>query len=245
MINSITNAVKVIKCFSVDRPEVGVSDISIKLDMNKSTVHHIVKALNNEGILVRTPSRKYRLGSQLLGWGNLVTEQYKPLFDTVPYIQSLVKQTNEVVHLAVRENNEISYLAKVEPKIPVRINTAIGDRNPLYCTALGKALLSSSILEDENNINELELNPRTENTITDRQKLIEELKEANTRGYAIDNEEFEIGLYCIAVPIKDFMGNVVCAISVSGPEFRVKENKELYISKLLATASKISTYCEF
>ncbi|QOY34617.1 IclR family transcriptional regulator [Anaerobacillus isosaccharinicus] len=244
MINSITNAVKVINCFSIEQPEVGVSDLSIKLEMNKSTVHHIVKALHNEGVLVRTPSRKYRLGSRLLGWGNLVTEQYKSFFNATPYIDNLVKLTNEVVHLAVRENNEVSYLAKIEPKTPVRIKTTIGDRNPLYCTALGKVLLASNIDKDLGMINDLILIPLTSQTITNHERLIDELRKINEQGYAIDDEEFEIGLFCIAVPIKDFMGNVVCAISISGPEYRIKENKDHLIKKLLLTASKISTFCD-
>src|SRR5690554_1707257 len=118
MINSINNAINIIECFSEETPEIGVSEISSILEMNRSTVHHIVKTLHGEGILVRTPSRKYRLGSRLLGWGNIVANQYHKLYNASPYLDELVRKTNEVVHLAVQENNRVSYIAKFEPKRP-------------------------------------------------------------------------------------------------------------------------------
>lgn len=244
MINSIHNAVKVINCFT-EGCDVGISDLAERLEMNKSTIHHIVKALYDEGVLVRTQSRKYRLGSQLLGWGHLVRQQYSTYFDVLPYMDQLVKATNETAHLAILENDQVSYLAKVEPKRPIRIQTKIGDRNPLHCTGLGKILLAYQPKEMINQFTENELLPRTPNTITEKNKLIEELERTRKRGYAIDDEEYEIGLFCIAAPITDFMGNIICAISLSGPEVRIREHQERLIQLLVQATKRISNQVEF
>lgn len=245
MINSIKNAVNIIECFTAETPEMGVSEISTLLDMNKSTIHHIIKTLHGEGILVKTHNRKYRLGSKLLGWGNLASNQYHKLYNASPYLDELVRKTNETVHLAVQENDRVSYLAKVEPKRPVKIKTAIGSHSPMHCTGLGKMLLTDYLYEDCNKIYDLTLTRFTENTLTDHEELINELKQIKKQGYAIDNEEIEIGLYCIAAPIKDCMGNIIAAISIAGPEFRINnENEDFYLSNLIATAKKISDYCD-
>jgi DNA-binding IclR family transcriptional regulator len=213
--------------------------------MHKSTVHHIIKALHNEGVLVRTTSRKYRLSSRLLGWGNIVSEQYKTYYNAVPYLDELVKKTGETVHLAVKENNSISYLAKIEPQRPVRIKTTVGSSAPLHCTGLGKVLLAYEMDHNHSKILKWKLEKYTENTIVNNEELMNELKLIKEKGYGIDNEEYEVGLYCISAPIKDFMGNTVCAISVSGPEFRMKKNHHLLTSNLLRTAGKITAQCDF
>jgi IclR family transcriptional regulator, KDG regulon repressor len=245
MIGSISNAVNIIECFTVENSERGVSEISSQLNMNKSTVHHIIKTLHSEGILVRTPSRKYRLGSRLLGWGERVSKQYSPLYNAAPYLDELVRKTNETVHLAVQENDKVSYLAKVEPKRPVKIKTSIGTHSPIHCTGLGKALLATQPGLDYNKVYDIPLESRTEYTITNHDQLVEELEKSAQQGYSIDNQEYEIGLYCIAVPIKNFMGDTVAAISISGPEFRMhNQNIDVYITQLQSISRKISEYCE-
>ena len=244
-INSINNAVNIIECFTVDNIEIGVSEISTQLNMHKSTVHHIIKTLHSEGILVRTSSRKYRLGSRLLGWGDRVSKQYSPFFNASPYLDELVRKTNETVHLAIQENDKVSYLAKVEPKKTVKIKTAIGTQLPVWCTGLGKMLLATQPGLDYSKVSDIPLEPYTENTITNHEQLIKELEKISQQGYSIDNQEYEIGLYCIAVPIKDFLGNTVAAISISGPEFRIcNRNIDFYLSNLRSTANRISEYCE-
>lgn len=244
-INSINNAVNIIECFTVENAEIGVSEISTRLNMNKSTVHHIIKTLHYEGILVRTPNRKYRLGSRLLGWGDRVSKQYSPFFKASAFLDELVRKTNETAHLAVQENDKVSYLAKIEPKNAVKIKTSIGTHRPIYCTGLGKMLLATQEKLDYGKLYNMPLEPYTEHTITDHDQLAKELEKISQQGFSIDNEEYEIGLFCISVPIKDFMGNTVAAISIAGPEFRIRNrNIDFYLTHLQATANKISEYCE-
>ncbi|WP_232699286.1 IclR family transcriptional regulator [Brevibacillus daliensis] len=245
MISSIHTAFKVIKCFSHKTQELGISEFAAILGKNRSTVHHIVLTMYNEGVLVRTPNRKYRLGTKLLSWGEMVHEQYKSFFMATPIIDNLVKRTNEIVHLAIIENEEVSYLIKKEPNKPINIATGIGTRQPLYCTGLGKALLAFQSKSFIDKVITKGMTKRTDNTIHTREKLIQELTQIRKQGYAIDNEEFEEGLFCIAAPIRDYMGNVVCAISVTGPEFRMNtERLSIRTSIVMSNAMNISRQCD-
>ncbi|WP_071394604.1 IclR family transcriptional regulator [Bacillus tuaregi] len=244
MINSVNNAVKIIDCFTTENPELGVSEISTKLNMNKSTVHHLIRTLNKVGILVKASNRKYRLGSRLLRWGNLVSKYYQKYYPAIPYLNELVKLTGETVHMAVQENQWVSYIAKVEPEKSVKIQTAIGSYKPIHCTGLGKMLLAGSLGRDNHHIYQLILDKYTDSTITEHEKLIRELKQIHEQGYAIDNEEYEVGLYCISAPIKDSLGQTVAAISIAGPECRVYANKDQYIAYLISTAETISNKCD-
>ncbi|WVX78856.1 IclR family transcriptional regulator C-terminal domain-containing protein [Niallia oryzisoli] len=151
-----------------------------------------------------------------------------------------MNKTGETVHMAVQENNWVSYISKIEPKKSVKIQTTIGSYKPVHCTGLGKMLLAGSLDKENNHIYQLPLDKYTENTITDHEQLIRELMKSEKQGYAIDNEEFEIGLYCIAAPIKDSVGQTIAAISIAGPECRICSNKEEYIEFLVSTAQIIS-----
>lgn len=230
-------------CFSSEQLELGVTELSNKINMNKSTVHHIVKSLHDEGVLVRTKNRKYRLGTKFLLWGELVSIQYKHYFNTLPYIEELVRKTNETVHLAIRENDMATYLLKVEPKNTVKIKTSMGARRPIYCTGVGKVLLAAD--ENKEKAKEIQLEPFTKNTITDHDELLDELNKIKKDGFAIDNEEFEEGLMCFAAPVRDISGDVVCAISISGPEVRLSQNKNVFLNHLLSVTNKISKSSTF
>ncbi|WP_180994225.1 IclR family transcriptional regulator [Bacillus sp. Marseille-P3661] len=247
MLGSIKNAINIINCFSTDTPELGVIDLAAQLNMNKSTVHHVVKSLTAEGILVKTKSRKYRLGSQLLGWGHTVTEQYKPFFMTIPYLDSLVKRTKEIVILATLENEEVCCLAKIEPNKRIKFDTKVGARKPLHCSGAGKLFLAHQSEKVIKKILSKKLEQLTENTITDPAILSIELEKIREQGYAIDNEESEFGLFSVSVPIYNFLGEVICSVSISGPEFRMsnKDYLDQLISQLLITSQSISTQCDF
>ncbi|SDI28835.1 transcriptional regulator, IclR family [Alteribacillus persepolensis] len=238
MVNSVKKSIEILNCFTSDQLEIGITELSKKLNMNKSTLHHIVKSLSDEGILIRTKDRKYRLGTKLLLWGDLVSAQYKHYFNTLPYIEELVKKTNETVHLAIRENDKATYLLKVEPKVTVKIKTSMGARRPIYCTGVGKVLLAAD--EKKNQIKDIPLEAFTKNTVTDHDELLDELNTIKRNGFAIDREEYEEGLMCLAAPVKDISGDVVCAISISGPEVRLSENKNTLTDHLLTVTHKIS-----
>ena len=143
----------------------------------------------------------------------------------------LMKSVNEVVHLIIREETDIVYIDKVEANNTISMASRIGKRNPMYCTATGKAILAflpeEEIREVWNNSKVVKL---TENTNTDFILFKKELQTIKNNGYAIDNEENEIGVKCVGAPIFNMCGDVVAAISVSGPVTRIKDDKIDFIS---------------
>ncbi|MBX6395489.1 MAG: IclR family transcriptional regulator [Alicyclobacillaceae bacterium] len=243
MIKSVDHVINILNCFTPDKAELGISDLTAQLNMHKSTVHHIVKSLCKQKVLVQTPTKKYRLGMKVLDWSRSVSPMPKLLQAASPFMESLVTKTRETVHLAVLEQGEVYYLAKLHGQNAVRIETRIGGRMPAYCTALGKVQLAFQPEKSLRSVLTKGLTPRTPNTITDVHAFLEEMKSIRKLGYAVDNEEYEVGLYCIAAPIRDALGNVIAAISVAGPEVRLRENPDL-VHLVKHIASKISEKLE-
>lgn len=192
-----------------------LSQIAEGIDLPKSTVHRLLKVLHERNYIEKN-GVEYRLGlafialcSGLLGSLELRTEARI-------YMKELAQKTNQVVFLAIRQDAEIVYIDKLQKRNDIRDYCFIGQRRPLYCTALGKALLSGLL---DSQIISL-IDPRTmvsitEHTITDLQGLISEVQQCRERGYSLDNEEVELGMRCVSAPIKDYRNEVIAAVSTS------------------------------
>lgn len=243
MIKSVDHVINILNCFTPDKTELGISDFTAQLNMHKSTVHHIVKSLCQQKVLVQTPTKKYRLGLKVLDWSRSVSPMPRLLQIASPFMESLVRQTRETVHLAVLEQGEVYYLAKLHSQNAIRIETKIGGRLPAHCTALGKVQLAFQPEKSIRKILAKGLVPRTPNTITDIQAFLEEMESIRKLGYAVDNEEYEVGLYCVAAPIRDAFDNVIAAISVAGPEVRLR-TKPAVVQLVKHAASQISQKME-
>jgi IclR family acetate operon transcriptional repressor len=133
-----------------------------------------------------------------------------------PYLHQLMERTGECAHLAIPAQGKALYIDQVESPATLRVNAQVGTMNPLHCTALGKALLAFGDLELP-----FDLTSFTPRTITDPEMLRRHLNEVRQHGYAVDDEEFDIGVRCIAVPVFDFRGKAVGAIGISGPATRM------------------------
>jgi DNA-binding IclR family transcriptional regulator len=143
-----------------------------------------------------------------------------------PYTERLMKTVNEVVHLVIRDENDIVYIDKVEADNTIRMASTIGRRSPLYRTSVGKVILAylpdkeiESVWENS------KIEKMTEYTITDLEVFKRNLKEVEEKGYAVDNEENELGVRCIGAPVFNHTGSVEGAISVSGPTIRVTRDR--------------------
>ncbi len=143
-------------------------------------------------------------------------------------LMALREKTGETVHLAIIDAAEIVYVNYLESRSAVRISSAIGLRKPAHCTAEGKAILAFQLLENTDRLNTISLDQRTPKTITDAQSLLKELAAVRSQGFAIDDEESEIGMRCIAAPIHDENGHVSAAVGIAGPIQRLP--KKLLLS---------------
>ena len=182
--------------------------------------------LERHRMVERTSNGKFRLGLRLFDFGNRAIEQYDLRDRAQPHLRRLVAETEETAHLCILEAARVIYIDKIEPARSVRMITRIGASNPVHATSVGKAILAFLPEEKANDvIRRIRFERLTSRTIVTAEALHLELEKTHRRGYAIDDEELEEGLRCIAVPVLDAQRMPVAAVSISGPSFRVTAQK--------------------
>lgn len=240
-VRTIEKGLNILELISKKGEGAGITEIAKALGLYKSVVHRIVTTLLNRGYLTKL-NDKYKLGNKILEIaGSLIN---KTDISTVAgqFIKDLVDKAKETVQIAVLDGNSVLYIAKEECDRSIRLVSKIGSRLLPYCTGLGKVLLAYLNEEKLNNLlNNIKLKKFTENTITNKTKLKKELTLIKKRGYAIDNGEFDINVRCVACPIFNYNGEVIAAISIAGPYYRMnmKKRKE-FIPIVKDSAMKIS-----
>lgn len=222
MVQSVARALEILRFFEVNH-ELGISEIAERMDMSKSTVYGLVNTLTAYNFLEQSPkSKKYRLGMKLFEYGNMVQRRMDIRKEAKPWLQLIADKYKTTAHLATHSDGEIIYIDKVDNTSSVVVYSQIGKRAPMHCTGVGKALLAYQPEEYlEAHVLSKPLARMTENTITDAAKLREALEEVRQRGYAVDDEEIEPGLHCIAAPVFDHKKQAVVALSISFPYGRL------------------------
>jgi DNA-binding IclR family transcriptional regulator len=212
-IQAIERAVAILNAFSVDDPELGVTELAERVGLHKSTVHRFMVNLDAAGLVERNPrTGRYRLGLHIFELGGLVMQQMNLWDEALPFLESLVRDTGETGHLAVLDGGEAIYIERVEARRALRVPSAIGRGYPAHATNLGKVLLADLPRERVAEIvAERGLAAYTPKTITDLPALEAELESIRERGYAIDDEEYDEGLRCIGAGVRDHSGHVVGA----------------------------------
>jgi IclR family transcriptional regulator, KDG regulon repressor len=239
----LQRAFALLNCFSHDITELSLQEISKHLSLPKPTVHRILSALKHFDFVEQDEdTRKYRLGWKMFELGSCVDTLNLLKTRARPHLQELCTRARETVHLAVLRNSEILYVDKIMGPHRMTMITSIGLRLPSHVGGLGKCLLAFAPQgEFDTVIGSAELKQYTPNTITDPEKLREVLAEVRTNGFAIDNEEVEIGLTCIAAPLLDGNHNSVGAISIAGPKVRMTRVVMAEYTKIaLEAAARIS-----
>lgn len=211
----------------------GLTDVAKQLRMSRSTTHRYLVTLERLGAVERDDRDHFHLGLKMLELAGFTLNQNDLHNQSRAFLEELADQTHETIHLAVPAGTEVIYVAKVDSPRSLRMFSYIGARVPMYCTALGKAMLAFSNPELVNQVVRAGLAPRTPNTITSRHTLETELAKVRTRGYAFDSEENEIGVGCIGAPIFDYSARVVGAISVSGPAARMTSARQHALGPLV------------
>ena len=225
-VKSVYKAVKTIDLISLEKI-LTVPEIAKKLNLPKSTTYEIIITLLNSGILEKQKeTNAYHLGAKLVEYGVRAQKNLEIRRVARPFLRELNEKLDETVHLTILDDDEVLYVECFESSKSLRTYSVIGVRAPLYCTAVGKAILAMKC-EDEVDriILKSGLQKYTENTITDRAELLDELKITAERGYSVDNVEHEDGVRCVGAPIFDFKGDVYASISISGPTQRITLEK--------------------
>lgn len=215
---SVDRAIQLLEYLAQVSEPMDLSAISKNLRMNKSTVYRFLTTLEEGGYIQQDPhTSRYSLGPKVTWLAAKFLEKYEVRNLARPILEELARQSGETVHLAILDNNEVTYVDKVDGYQSVWMASRIGYRMPVHSTALGKVLLSS-LGEGEwrRYVLETGLPPRTSNTIVVPDEFVAELERVRSRGYAIDNIENEEGIRCIAAPIRDYLGRTSAALSISG-----------------------------
>lgn len=243
--SSVDKTFAILEYFTVQQAEWTITELAKELDANKSTVYRFLSDMEKRGVMYQDPdSGKYGLGLKLFELGNRVQIHSAFIDKTHPILEKVAQNITETVHIAVLKESQVYYVDKVESPQGLRINTTIGSYNPLHATSLGKVLLAFSALAYKEFIEvgllKKNLNALTANTITAHNKLEEELHKIKKQGFAVDYEEFEIGLICVAVPIFNQQNEIVASLSAAGPANRFKINElKNYVKTLKLGANEI------
>lgn len=243
-INSILRACSILRCFSREKTHFTVSELARQLQLDRSTTYRILLSLERCGLVEKDErSKSYSLGVAAFEIGNTYLGRLDFIQFSKPVMMDLAARVQETVHLAVLSENEIVYVDKVDSPRTLGVVSKIGQRAPLYCTALGKTLLAYQPKEERSRIiQEIKLKPYTEHTITSKKKLFEELERIRQQGYAFDRREYEEGVECIAAPVRDHSGNVIAALSISGPRKKIGTPQEKsWVGQVVGAAALVSS----
>lgn len=219
IIQSVDRALKILELLEDASMDLSVTEIANKLDLNKSTAFGLIHTLMRKGYLEQNPrDSRYSLGLKLLRLGSAVQRHNILIRRAKPFMDELVKEFSETVHLTVERNGMVVYIEKIQGEKAIFLQSAVGAENPMYCTAAGKCMLAfMSEPRLERLLKQMQpMEKRGTNTITDVEELKKELETIRQRGFGIDDEEHVPGLMCIAAPIRNPNNEVVAAISISG-----------------------------
>jgi DNA-binding IclR family transcriptional regulator len=241
-LSSVTTAVRLLKLFSVQDHELGISELAKRLRVAKSTVHRLASALLDEGLLEQNPeNNRYRLGVALFGLGTLVRRRMEVVGEAKTFLTDLRAQTGENVRLAILNGTNVVYVNDFEGPHPVRLRSSIGLSKPAYCTAEGIVLLTGQPREVIDDVLAGDLAALTPRTAADPGSIRARIEEARRLGYAVDDEESEIGMTCVAAPVHSGDGRVVAGIGVAGPRTRLRKRMiPALAARVVATADRIS-----
>lgn len=242
-VKSAMRTVEVVKAVSRSPRGLTFGEILEVTGWPRSSTYNLLQTLTMTRFLeLDEEDRRYRVGIVLWETAQGFSPTRELARIAMPYLRAAKSELNETVQLAILDGAENVYIAKVEADHHLKLVSEVGSRLPAYATGLGKALLASLSPQDvKRRLEGVELIAHTPQTITDIDTLLTELEEVRSRGYSIDQGEYTIGVYCIAVGIQDQTGDTVAAVSTSVPEARIDEGlRELMVKSLRATASRIS-----
>lgn len=226
--NTLAKAIEIFDLLLKKRDSVDVHELAGSLNMPKSTAYAYLAFLKDKGFLtIADKQGKYRLGLRFLDYASIVRNQIQLSSIALPYMRELSKSLQDSIILTVRKGEYSYIIEKVERGVGLVYMGNIGDRRPLYCGASSKIHLAyMKEPEVDQYLRDTKLKSYTKNTISNREKLLEDLDKIRKRGYAFSNQEIDVGVSGVAASIRNNEGEVVASICVVGPTNRIN-NKNL------------------
>ena len=239
--SNVDKTLSILEAVAQNSKGLSLADLVKSVGIPKTTAFRILEILSaREYVTWNKENERYYIGIKALEIGISGLAGQDIVDVSIPYLQELSMTVGETSFLAVYNNGDVVYLYKAEGNCSIQTTARLGSRRSAYCTALGKVILANLPIEETDRVFEKKLEKFTEKTVIDRIRLYEEFAHIRTDGYSVDDEGIEYGLYCLAVPIYNYTGNVIAAISVSGPIKRLNENKEKVVEELKNVGGVIS-----
>ncbi|TAL17324.1 IclR family transcriptional regulator [bacterium] len=226
IIQSVMNALDLLEEFRGDETELGVTELSKRLNLHKNNVFRILATLESRGYMEQNKlTGNYRLGLRVLELGQVFIKHMGLLKMARPILREIVERSNETAYLGLIRENRVVYVDVVEATRPVRVVSRVGVGLPVYASAVGKVQIAYESADEIESVLEGTLSPFTEHTIIDKEILKEHLKIIQKQGYALDDEEYDEGIRCVAVPVHDYTRRVIAGLSISGPAYRFTDER--------------------
>lgn len=224
-----------------------LDQLAAHLSVHKSTVLRLLRTLESHRFVQRDGIRYYRLGTSLFELAFRALDERDVRRSVEPALRALNEETGHTVHLASYEDGEVIYIDKYESRHNVRMYSRIGRRAPLHCTAVAKVLVAAMSADQRTAIAEsITYEKMTRNTITTPRAYLAELARVAERGYAVDDEEHEEHIHCVAAPVRGARGEVVAAMSLSVPQVVLDlDGLMRLVPTLLSAAATASAECGF
>jgi len=239
-LQSVKNALSILDLFQTNEI-LGVTEVATLLETGRATAFRLLSTLESSGFLTKTSDAKYRLSFKLYTLGLLAYERQEYIRLIHPHLAKLTEMTGETSHLVMwGDERNVIFADKVLGSFTIRMDSMVGLKREAHYTATGKVLLAFSKTDAINNyIKNTNFVCRTPFSITSGEKLKAVLNRIRINGYGTDEQESEMGLFCLAAPLLKPSGEAFAAISISGPHERMQLNRDKYVTALKNTAYAI------
>jgi DNA-binding IclR family transcriptional regulator len=238
-VQSLGRAFAILEEIARHREGVGLADLSKLVGLHNSTTFHLAKTMVSLGYIRREKdSKRYRVGRPLFALAASALDEIEMVNVATPALEDLSRETGESSHFAVRMGDAVVVIARTSGPGAFHLTDRVGVLRPAHCTALGKVILASLRQDQlERFLARVELKPSTAHTITESPALLREIAEIRRSGIAYDDGEFNLEVRCVAVPVKDFTGQIIGALGISGPIWRLSNQVMQSRAKTVQAAS--------
>ncbi len=242
MIESADRLLRVLESFRAGELDLSLGEIAARTGLPKSSIHRVLATLVAHRLVERDPqTRRYRLGIRLFELGSVAIHERGLHTAAHPALEQLSAESGETCHLAVLSETEAVYVYKLDGPSSIIMSSRVGGRAPCHATSIGKVLAAWAGDDLLRALSASPLRGYTPHTITSVPAFLAELERVRAAGFALDLEEFEEGLRCVAAPVRDHTGRVVAAIGIAGPRRRMEDEVlNAHVQKVLAAAAELS-----
>lgn len=233
-IQSLARGLKILEILANSSQGASVTELAEALDLDKGSASRLVSTLANYAYAEKDPiSRRYSLGPQVVSLSRSLLARL-PLREVAkPFLRELMEKTGECSHAGILAQGRVLYIDQVESPASLRVNAEVGSLAPLHCTALGKVLLAYGRIPLPAVMERF-----TEHTLVTSDALRKNIEKVKNQGYAVDDEEFDLGVRCVAAPVFDYREKVIGSIGISGPMTRMTNTKLSTCAELVVQISK-------